>query len=179
MSASSSRAIPRDTRWALYSRSPQSFGQISMSTMHLFLISPECRIMSRFLIATQIHFFLCAAATTSQLREVNGRTTYRSRYDGNFSNISPSNFLGAHHAAELPLIFGTAGNYHGGSTAYENVVSGKMQDLWLEFATVPHNGLRNGGWNPYAEGKAMLLGDTDTLVRQIDIFQLDNVCTTQ
>jgi acetylcholinesterase len=103
-------------------------------------------------------FFLCTAATTSQLREINCRTTYRYRYDGNFSNISPSNFLGAYHVAEIPLIFGTVGNYHGKSTTNQNRVSGKMQDLWLEFAKNPQNGLRNAGWSTYAEDKAMLLG---------------------
>ena len=33
--------------------------------------------------------FLCTAAATSRLREATCRTTYRYRYDGNFSNISP------------------------------------------------------------------------------------------
>jgi carboxylesterase type B len=135
--------------------------------------------MSRFLITTQTLIFLCTAATTSQLREVNGSTTYRYRYDGNFSNISPPNFPGAYHAAELPLIFGTAGNYHGESTTYENTVSRELQDLWLEFAKDSQSGLINVGWGPYTEGKAVLFGDTDTPFRQIDIFELDSVYTTQ
>ena len=61
-------------------------------------------------------FFLCTLATTAQLREFNDRTTYRNKYDGNFSYISPSNFPGAYHAAELRLIFGIAGSYHWEST---------------------------------------------------------------
>jgi hypothetical protein len=124
-------------------------------------------------------FSLCTAATTSQLREVNGCTTYRDRYDGKFSKISSLNFPGAYHAAELPLIFGTAGNYHGESITYENVVNVKMQDLWLEFANDPQGGLRNVGWSPYGEGEAMIFGDTETPVRQIDISELDGVFTAQ
>jgi acetylcholinesterase len=122
--------------------------------------------------------FLCTAAMASQLREAHNRTTYRYRYDGNFSNISPPTFPAAYHAAELPLIFGTAGEYHGASTPYENLVSRKLQDTWLEFAKDPQDGLRNAGWSPYGDGKAVLIGDTDTPVKLIDISQLDSTCAT-
>ncbi|KAH8653790.1 Alpha/Beta hydrolase protein [Xylariales sp. PMI_506] len=101
--------------------------------------------------------FLCTAAHTSRLRQSNSQITYRYRYDGNFSNISPPIYPGAYHAAELPLLFGTAGDYHGPSTSQENRVSQTMQDLWLEFAQDPENGLRKVGWGPYSEGKAALL----------------------
>ena len=59
------------------------------------------------------------------------------------------------------------------------MVSRELQDLWLEFAKDPHNGLRNVGWSSYVEDKAMLFGHTDTLVRQIDISELNSVCTIQ
>ncbi|KAF4634691.1 hypothetical protein G7Y89_g3411 [Cudoniella acicularis] len=120
--------------------------------------------------------FLCTAAIASQLRETTGRTTYRYRYDGNFPNISPPDFPGAYHAAELPLIFGTAGDYHGASTTYEDSVSRSMQDMWLEFAKDPLNGLRNAGWCLYADGKAVLIGGTEAPFQEIDILQLDSVC---
>jgi len=75
------------------------------------------------------------------------------------------------------LIFGTAGIYHGTSTTYKNIASRKLQDIWLEFAKDPQNGLGNVVWSPYAEGKAVLLGNTDMPVKRIDILQLDSVCT--
>ncbi|KAJ7744951.1 para-nitrobenzyl esterase [Mycena maculata] len=123
--------------------------------------------------------FLCTAAETTQLRQAVGLTTYRYRYDGNFTNISPPTFPGAYHGAELPLIFGTAGQYHGASTPYEDVVSMKLQDLWLAFAQDPQNGLLAAGWAPYGAGVAVLLGDTDTPVKQIDVHELDDgVCVS-
>ncbi|KAJ6614572.1 Alpha/Beta hydrolase protein [Mycena sp. CBHHK59/15] len=122
--------------------------------------------------------FLCTAAATTQLRQAHGLATYRYRYDGDFPNISPPAFPGAYHAAELPLIFGTAGQYHGESTAYENEVSMKLQDLWLDFARDPQLGLQGAGWNSYGAGKAVLLGDADTPVKQIDVQQLDDICTS-
>jgi len=121
--------------------------------------------------------FLCAtAAKTSQLRQTQSRTTYRYQYNGNFSNISPPGYTGATHASELPLIFGTAGQYHGNSTAYEGVVSRKLQDLWLAFAEDPENGLRGLGWGSYGEGKAVLLGGEGKPMVEIDIEQLDGIC---
>jgi acetylcholinesterase len=122
--------------------------------------------------------FLCTSALTSQLRQSNSRVTYRYRYDGNFSNISPPAFPGAYHSSELPLLFGTADKYHGASTAYENTVSRKLQDFWLNFAKNTEHGLGKGGWNSYGNGKAVLIGGTDKLVKKIDVSQLDEVCNT-
>ncbi|KAF8183220.1 Alpha/Beta hydrolase protein [Mycena galopus ATCC 62051] len=120
--------------------------------------------------------FLCTAAQTSQLRQAHGLTTYRFRYDGNFSNISPPEFSGAYHTSELPLIFGTAGEFHGKSTPYEDSVSVRMQSLWLTFAANPETGLGLAGWNSYNEGKAVLLGDSDEAVKLIAADQLDGIC---
>jgi len=122
--------------------------------------------------------FLCSTARTSRLRQSRALTTYRYRYDGNFSNISPPAYPGAYHASELPLIFGTAGEFHGVSTAYENTVSRMMQDFWLNFARDPEHGLSRAGWGTYGEGKAAILGDADEPVKDIDISQLDGVCST-
>ncbi|KAJ7123382.1 Alpha/Beta hydrolase protein, partial [Mycena epipterygia] len=123
--------------------------------------------------------FLCfSAVATTQLREANGLTTYRYRYDGNFTNISPPDFPGAYHAAELPIIFGTAGQYHGASTSYEDEVSMKLQDLWFAFVQDPEKGLQSAGWEPYAAGQAVLLGGDDMPLKEIDVQDLDGVCST-
>lgn len=120
--------------------------------------------------------FLCTAAKSSQLRTTENRTTYRYRYDGNFSDISPPKYPGAYHGSELPLIFGTAGQYHGASSKYEDIVSTRLQDLWLEFAKDPREGLRNVGWNPYSKGEAVLIGDAEAPLKLINVFEIDNVC---
>ncbi|KAJ7448494.1 Alpha/Beta hydrolase protein [Mycena latifolia] len=126
--------------------------------------------------ATADGAFLCKAAATAALRQAQGLTTYRFRYDGDFANISPPEFPGAYHASELPLIFGTAGEFHGASTAYEDEVSAKMQDLWLAFARDPEQGLQSAGWDTFAAGKAVFLGDADTPMKVVDIQELDGVC---
>ncbi|KAJ6528106.1 Alpha/Beta hydrolase protein, partial [Mycena capillaripes] len=93
--------------------------------------------------------FLCTAAETASLRQGLGLTTFFFRYDGDFPNISPPDYPGAYHAAELPLLFGTAGQFHGASTESENVVSAKMQDLWLDFVNDPAGGLLGAGWGSF------------------------------
>ncbi|RAL61034.1 hypothetical protein DID88_010130 [Monilinia fructigena] len=91
----------------------------------------------------------------------------------NFPNISPPEYPGAYHAAELPLLFGTAAQYHGLSTEYEDDVSEKFQDLWVKFAKNTQDGLRDAGWSPYEEGKAILIGGTDTPLKLLNITDLD------
>jgi acetylcholinesterase len=120
--------------------------------------------------------FLCTAAATSRLRQAHARTTYRYRYDGSFSNISPGVFTGAYHGAELPLIFGTDGEYHGASVTHEEIVARKLQDLWLAFAKDPQRGLKNVGWGSYGDGNAVLIGHGNATVTQIDVSQLDIIC---
>ncbi|KAH3958669.1 hypothetical protein HBH70_206050 [Parastagonospora nodorum] len=121
---------------------------------------------------------LCTAAHASELRQGSSRRTYRYRYDGNFPNISPAGYPGAYHTAELPLIFGTDSKYHGPSTAEETAVGRTLQDLWLDFAKDPGYGLRHIGWLSYEEGKAVLLGHTDSHMREIGVSELDGVCSS-
>jgi carboxylesterase type B len=120
--------------------------------------------------------FLCTAAATSKLRQAHGLTTFRYQYDGDFANISPPEFPGAYHASELPLIFGTAGQFHGPSTEYEDLVSAKLQDLWLAYARDPQRGLQDAGWDSFGAGKAVLLGGADAPLKSINIQELDGQC---
>ncbi|GAP87884.1 putative chlorogenic acid esterase precursor [Rosellinia necatrix] len=93
-------------------------------------------------------FTLNLRCTTLQdigLRASVGATTYRFLYGGNFSDISPVPWLGAYHGAELPMVFGTHG-LEGPSGAFERQVSHRMQDLYLEFARDPAEGLKRAGW---------------------------------
>ncbi|KAJ7664776.1 Alpha/Beta hydrolase protein, partial [Mycena rosella] len=91
-----------------------------------------------------------------------------------FANYTTS--YGAGLLAHLPLIFGTAGQFHGPSTAYEDKVSGRLQDLWLAFAQDPEKGLQNAGWDTFGAGKAVLLGDADTPMKEVDVQELDGAC---
>ncbi|GAW22114.1 hypothetical protein ANO14919_116490 [Xylariales sp. No.14919] len=93
----------------------------------------------------------CTALQDIKLRASVGATTYQFLYGGNFSDISPVPWLGAYHTADLPMVFGTYG-LEGSSTAFEQQVSHRMQDLYLEFIKDPSEGLKQAGW-PESTGK--------------------------
>ncbi|KAI9741692.1 MAG: hypothetical protein M1834_000077 [Cirrosporium novae-zelandiae] len=122
--------------------------------------------------------FLCPSVKTTSNRYAVGATTFRYWYNGNFSNISPRAWQGAYHSSELPLIFGTHGNYRGASTPYEVAVSQHMQDLWLAFASDPIDGLPNLGWEAYKpDGMAMALAYDGQISRNLSIEIVDSPCT--
>lgn len=78
-----------------------------------------------------------------------GVPVWRYEYAGNFSNISPVNWLGAYHGAELPLLFGTDSEYRGQSTPLEYETSYAMQDAWVAFVARGEAGLLGQGWPVY------------------------------
>ena len=94
----------------------------------------------------------------AQIRESLGLTSYRFEYSGNFSNLSPLAFMGAYHSSELPMIFGTYADVGGEGTHFQKETSEVMQDLWLEFAKDPENGLAKAGWPKYSSGYVEVLG---------------------
>ncbi|KAH9807844.1 carboxylesterase [Teratosphaeria destructans] len=79
----------------------------------------------------------CPTGQEVKNRELAGLTTYRYRYSGVFNNTSPVPWFGAYHSSELPLLFGTHGEYRGNSTPYEFEFSHFMEALWLSFAVDP------------------------------------------
>ncbi|OJD30335.1 chlorogenic acid esterase precursor [Diplodia corticola] len=91
-------------------------------------------------------YFYCPATKTSLERDDAGLATHRYYYAGNFSNVSPLWFDGAYHSSELPQIFGTAGDFRGESTTFEEEVGQAMQDAWLAFAKDPKKGLDGVEW---------------------------------
>lgn len=123
--------------------------------------------------------FLCPAAETSKLRAAAGLTTYRYRYAGNFSNISPLDWMGAYHASDLPMMFATHQDYENGegpSTALEFAVSERMEDLVLAFMLDPESGPRSQGWEPYESGKMLEFGANGKVMREVDVESVDGVC---
>jgi carboxylesterase type B len=75
--------------------------------------------------------------------------------------------MGAYHGADLPMLFGTHGNYRGASTEYEIAVSEAMQDAWRAFANDPHHALDGQGWEPYTPDRDVVrvIGEGDTVAR--------------
>ncbi|KAF2841707.1 acetylcholinesterase [Patellaria atrata CBS 101060] len=111
--------------------------------------------------------FLCTSYKTSKLRSNAAIPTYRYLYSGNFSNISPEPWMGAYHGAEMPMLFGTHGNFRGPSTQYEIAVSEEMQDTWRAFAEDPWRGLGKRGWMSYTDNRDVVrvFGEEGGVVR--------------
>jgi carboxylesterase type B len=121
----------------------------------------------------------CTTLKEIRLRAEAGAVTFQYLYAGNFTNISPRPWLGAYHTAELPLIFGTHAA-EGASTDFEQKVSDKMQDLWLEFIKDPQEGLAKAGWpkatsQPEGYKLAKLAADGE-LKQLISIKRLKEEC---
>lgn len=98
--------------------------------------------------------FSAPAAAETTDRQTAGVVTYRYRYNGNFTDLSPLPWQGAYHASDLPLVFGTYGQL-APATAYETALSHYMQELWLAFMVDPVNGPSTVGW-PVAVGTSVL-----------------------
>ncbi|KAJ5793224.1 uncharacterized protein N7503_009202 [Penicillium pulvis] len=124
--------------------------------------------------------FLCPAMLTTGYRETLGLPTFRYQYRGNFSNISPYFWFGAFHGSELPLLFGTYGDYRGPPTAFENEVSYTMQDFWLAFARDGAKGVEALGWKSSANGDGVnILAEMKTrkASTMIPAKDVDTPCT--
>lgn len=75
--------------------------------------------------------------------------------------------MGAYHQSELPLLFGTHGNFRGRSTGYEIAVSEAMQDAWRAFANDPESGLKEQKWPRFTLNRDAVrwFGDNGIVVR--------------
>ncbi|KAG8737701.1 hypothetical protein FRC10_007926 [Ceratobasidium sp. 414] len=101
-----------------------------------------------------INKFICTTAKNANLRAQVDVPTYRVRYAGNFTNISPYPFLGTYHGAELPMLFGGAAPLFGGrnATTEESETAKLIQSYMVAFASDPKMGLSKVGWPMYKPG---------------------------
>ena len=108
---------------------------------------------------------------------------FRLQYAGTYPNLNYYKWLGAYHASDLPIIFGT---YHlldgiANTTSFEVEVSRSLQDHVLAFAKDPFNGPQTLGWNPLvttnAHGGALLrFGAGGQVVQHVDGDEINGVC---
>lgn len=126
--------------------------------------------------------FLCPAAETSRLRTETGLATYRSLYSGNFSNVSPLPWMGAYHAADLPMLFATHQDYENGqgpSTEFEYAVSERMEDMLFAFMVDPQHGPEKYGWAPYTSGQILEFGAGGKVMQNVSVDSVDGMCSSQ
>ena len=122
-------------------------------------------------------YFLCRAALSSELRQRGNVTSYRYLYGGNFTNVSPLPYLGATHASDLPLLFGSFQDFNGQGPSFEYTTSAVMQDFLLAFMKDPQNGPGRMGWPDAASGQMLLLGADGWAAQNVSISQVDAACT--
>lgn len=124
-------------------------------------------------------FFFCPTYQSAKTRiAANTGPVYRYLYAGNFTNISPKGWMGAWHAAELPLVFGTHADYRGDSTALESATSHAMQDAWLAFVATAGERPSIEGWDAWDEvegGRVVEFGN-GVAARIVDTTEMDANC---
>ncbi|KAK7426365.1 hypothetical protein QQZ08_007120 [Neonectria magnoliae] len=112
--------------------------------------------------------WVCTTADTCKLRAALGAPTYLYQFARNFSNLSPLSWMGAFHAADLFMNFGT----------YEAAVSRAMQDHILAFARDPLKGTKSIGWAPYHYGSSVIRfgGSDGRVARNVSGYEIDGAC---
>ncbi|SMR56871.1 unnamed protein product [Zymoseptoria tritici ST99CH_1E4] len=126
--------------------------------------------------------FLCGAAKSAALRNGLGLPRYRYQYAGNWTNQSPLPFMGAYHASDLTMLFGTYADGVGPSSPLEVETSEKMEDLLLAFVRDPWHGLTRSSWpayDPKAEngGTVLRFGADGKAVQQLGAHDVEAICS--
>jgi carboxylesterase type B len=125
---------------------------------------------------------LCGEALTSQFRQQYGYIAYRYQYAGNWSNTDPFPWMGAYHASDLPMLFGTYDAARGNGTELEIETSQTMEDFLFAFVSDPINGPKGLGWVPFdasaPDGGTMLrFGGDGKAVQNVSGNAVEGVCT--
>ncbi|KAK3938635.1 Alpha/Beta hydrolase protein [Diplogelasinospora grovesii] len=129
-----------------------------------------------------VSVFVCLTSNTTDARARAGLTTYRYEYAGNFTNITPLWWMGAYHASDIPMIFGTYVTQNKGEiTDEQRRVAETMQDYAFAFLTDPQNGLRLKGWMPHAGtveqgGNMMLFASRGIVAQNASASMVDDAC---
>jgi acetylcholinesterase len=108
---------------------------------------------------------------------------FRFQHAGTFPNLNKYKWLGAYHASDIPISFGT---YHlldhvAPTTQFEIDVSHSMQDHMLAFVKDPYHGPQKMGWQPMVTsdphgGDLLRFGADGKVVQHINGVEVDGVC---
>ncbi|KAH6724201.1 Alpha/Beta hydrolase protein [Leptodontidium sp. MPI-SDFR-AT-0119] len=125
--------------------------------------------------------WVCPTANTSMLRAAANLTTYRYQYAGNWTNQNPTRWLGAYHAGDLVMNFGTYNlsitNDTSGPSQAEIETSQAIQDYVFAFMKDSINGPPSLGWLPYTYGGNVLrCGAGGVPVQNASGYDIDGPC---
>ncbi|KAK3399993.1 Alpha/Beta hydrolase protein [Sordaria brevicollis] len=111
-----------------------------------------------------LDYFFCPAFKAATNRLLASVPVFRYEYFGNFTDVSPLPFLGAYHASELPMLFGTYDIFPETSSVrpppdekLEVATSEAIQDDWVAVAAAGAAGLESRGWLQYENVEEGLL----------------------
>jgi acetylcholinesterase len=137
-----------------------------------------------FVTALDVSRAVCASLNSTVYRNQVGAPVFRFQHAGVFPNLNYYSWLGAYHASDLPIIFGT---YHlldlvANTTQFEVDVSESMQDYVLAFAADPYHGPQKLGWNPLVatepqSGDYIRFGADGIVVQHVDAIEIDGACS--
>jgi carboxylesterase type B len=114
-----------------------------------------------------------------------GVPVFRFQYAGTFPNLNHFKWLGAYHASDLPITFGTYGLLDGiaNTTRFEVEVSQSVQDHILAFAKDPYHGpQKTMGWEPLVAsdphgGDLIRFGADGKVSQHVDGIEIDGACS--
>ncbi|KAH8664677.1 acetylcholinesterase [Xylariales sp. PMI_506] len=123
-------------------------------------------------------------STVYRNRMGEGIPVFRFQHAGTFPNLNYYEWLGAYHASDLPIIFGTYDLLDGiaNTTSFEVEVSQSMQDHVLAFASDPYNGpQKTVGWQPMVAsdphgGDLIRFGADGKISQHVNGVEVDGVC---
>ena len=113
-----------------------------------------------------------------------GVAVFRFQHAGTFPNLNYYKWLGAYHASDLPIAFGTYELLDGiaNTTEFEVEVSRSMQDHILAFVKDPFRGpQKTMGWEPLVAsdphgGDLIRFGADGKVSQHVDGVEVDGVC---
>ncbi|KAH9904855.1 acetylcholinesterase [Xylariomycetidae sp. FL2044] len=127
---------------------------------------------------------VCDILEATRYRARLGLPVFRLQYAGTYPNLNRYAWLGAYHASDLPLAFGTYRLLDGvaPTTDFEIRVSRALQDRALAFARDPYDGLqRDFGWLPLDPdatrgGYVLRLGADGVVSQRVDGDEVNGEC---
>ena len=135
--------------------------------------------------ALDVSGLVCPTFNSTVYRNRAHVPVFRFQHAATFPNLNNYTWLGAYHAGEIPIFFGT---YHlldhvADTTQFEIDVSRSMQDHVLAFVEDPYHGPQKKlGWRPMVAsepngGDLIRFGGSSGLVSQhVNGVEVDGVC---
>ncbi|KAH8195691.1 hypothetical protein TruAng_010149 [Truncatella angustata] len=136
--------------------------------------------------ALDIEIMVCPTFNSTVYRNRMGEDVpvFRFQHAGTFPNLNYYPWLGAYHASDIPITFGTYRllDHVANTTQFEIDVSLSMQDHILAFVKDPYNGPQETmGWKPIVasdqnNGDLIRFGADGVVSQHIDSVEVDGVC---